>query len=100
MAYCDAPFMLPLFCSPYSTAVYLWDPCLSDNNVVRPPGDAVSVMPGFVALFIPLNNLPPAPSISSYGYFIRAINPILFCPVPCVLFIQLRLQFSIHPSHL
>lgn len=67
MAYCDAPFMLPLFCSPYSTAVYLWDPCLSDNNVVRPPGDAVSVMPGFVALFIPLNNLPPALANGSFG---------------------------------
>lgn len=76
------------------------DSCITDNNVDCSPDDAVSVMPGFVVLSIPPNNLPPAPSISSYVYFIRALNPILFCPVSSVLFIQLRLQFSIHPSHL
>lgn len=71
------------------------DSCISDNNAVRPPGDAVSVMLGFVALFVPPNNLPPVPSNGSSGSFLRAVNPIHIFPDSSVYFFKLRLLFSI-----
>ena len=99
MAYCAAFLMLPLFCSLYSKAVYLHYRCVSDNNVGCFPDDAVSLMPGFAALFIPTNNLPPAPSNSSCGCFLRDLNPIRICPVSSVTLFKLRLLFSILLIH-
>ena len=99
MAYCAAAFMLPLFCSLYSNAVYLHYRCVSDNNVGCFPDDAVSLMPGLAALFIPIDNLPPAPSNSSCGCFLRDLNPIRICPVSRVFFFKLRLRFTILPTH-
>lgn len=99
MVYCAAAFLLPLFCSLYSNAVYLQDRCISENNVVCSWGDTVSLMPGFMSLFIPLYNLPPAPSSSSCGCFLRVVNPIRICPVSSVTLFKLRLLFTILPTH-
>ena len=99
MANCAAAFMLPLFCSLYSNAVYLHYRCVSDNNVGCFPDDAVSLMPGFVPLFIPIYNLPPAPSSSSCVCFLRDLNPIRSCPVSSVTLFKIRLRFTILPTH-
>ena len=99
MAYCAAAFMLPLFCSLFSNAVYLHYRCVSGNNEGCFPDDAVSLMPGLAALFIPIYNLPLAPSNSSCGCFLRVVNPIRSCPVSRIFFFKLRLRFSILPTH-
>ena len=99
MAYCAAFLMLPLFCSLYSNAVYLHYRCVSDNNVGCSLSDAVGLMPDFAALFIPIYNLPSAPSNSSCGCFLRDLNPIRSCPVSRIFFFKLRLRFTILPTH-